>query len=137
VNYLLDTNACIALINGRPTSVRTQFQRAVREGSEFFVSSVTAFELWYGVGKSTKREFNKQRLDTFFSGPIQLLPFENEDAVVGGGIRAELEVSGKPIGAYDVLIAAQAVGRKLTVVTANTAEFGRIKTLSWANWAKL
>lgn len=135
MNYLLDTNACIALINGRPAPVRTQFQRAVREGSEFFVSSVTAFELWYGVGKSTKREFNKQRLETFFSGPMQLLPFDNEDAVVGGGIRAELEARGKPIGAYDVLIAAQAVGRKLTLVTANAAEFGRIKTLPWVNWA--
>jgi tRNA(fMet)-specific endonuclease VapC len=136
VKYLLDTNVCIALINGSPISVRTQFQRISQDGSEFFVSSITAFELWYGVAKSKRREFNKQRLETFFSGPIQLLSLENEDAEVGGPIRAELEAREKPIGAYDVLIAGQALSRNLTLVTANAAEFGRIKQLSWVNWAK-
>jgi len=72
----------------------------------------------------------------FFSGPVQLLPFEAEDAEIGGGIRAELEVRGKPVGPYDILIAAQAINRSLTLVTADTSEFGRLKNLSLANWAK-
>jgi predicted nucleic acid-binding protein len=67
VNYLLDTNACIALINGKPPSVRARFQTATDKGAKVFVSSIAAFELWYGVAKSSRREFNKKRLEAFFA----------------------------------------------------------------------
>ena len=43
---------------------------------------------------------------------------------------------GKPIGAYDFLIAGQAVRGKLTLITANVSEFARIKALVWADWGK-
>jgi hypothetical protein len=49
---------------------------------------------------------------------------------------AAMEAAGKPIGAYDLLIAGQALRQKLTLVTANAREFGRIKGLLWEDWAK-
>ena len=136
MNYLLDTNACIALINGKPPSVRAKFQKATDAGAQVFVSSVTLFELWYGVAKSSRREFNKKRLETFFAGPVHPLSFEDGDAEIAGAIRANLEAVGKPIGAYDLLIAAQAMRNKLTLITANISEFARIKALTWADWGK-
>jgi tRNA(fMet)-specific endonuclease VapC len=136
VNYLLDTNACIALINGTPLSVRAKFQKATEKGARAFVSSIAAFELWYGVAKSSRQEFNRKRLEAFFAGPLHLLPFANEDAEIAGPIRAELETSRKPIGAYDLLIAGQAIRHKLTLITANVSEFARIKALTWADWGK-
>lgn len=95
-----------------------------------------AFELWYGVSKSPRHEFNTKRLETFLAGPIIPLPFEDEDAKVAGSVRAALEISGKPIGAYDVLIAGQALKRQLTLVTANVSEFSRVKGLVWQDWAR-
>jgi tRNA(fMet)-specific endonuclease VapC len=76
---------------------------------------VVTFELWYGVAKSTRPQTHSQRLETFLAGPIIVLPFddEDEDARIAGSIRAALEVSGKPIRAYDVLIAGQALARQL------------------------
>jgi tRNA(fMet)-specific endonuclease VapC len=136
VNYLLDTNACIALINGKPPTVRTKFQKATDGGAQVFVSSIALFELWYGVAKSSRREFNKKRLEIFLSGPVHPLPFEDTDAEFAGAIRADLESVGKPIGAYDLLIAGQAMRNKLTLITANLSEFARIKALAWADWAK-
>ena len=136
MNYLLDTTACIALINGKPVSVRARFQNAIANAAQVFVSSITSFELWYGVRKSSREEFNTQRLETFLAGPIMVLAFEDQDAKIAGSVRAALEVSGKPIGAYDVLIAGQALQRQLTLVTANVAEFSRVKGLSWQDWAK-
>ena len=136
MNYLLDTNACIALINGGPPSVRAKFQMATHAGARIFVSSVVLFELWYGVAKSSRREFNTKRLEAFLAGPIDPLPFEDADAEITGVTRADLEVAGKPIGAYDLLIAGQAMRNKLTLVTANISEFGRIKALAWADWGK-
>jgi len=136
VDYLLDTNGCIALINGAPATVRTRLQKATAGGAHVLVSSIAVFELWYGVGKSTRQEFNRKRLDAFLAGPILVLPFEDADARVAGSVRAALEAAGKPIGAYDVLMAGQALRHRLTLVTANVSEFSRVKGLAWQDWAK-
>lgn len=136
MNYLLDTNACIALINGKPAAVRARFQKVLDAGARVNVSTVVAFELWYGVAKSAQQESNTSRLEAFFAGPIGLLPFEEEDAKAAGRIRATMEAAGRPIGAYDLLIAGQALRHRLTLVTANAKEFSRVKGLLWEDWAK-
>ncbi len=134
--YLLDTNACIALINGKPASVRMRFQKALAADARVLVSSVVAFELWYGVAKSARPEANTQLVETFFAGPVGLLAFEFEDAKVAGRVRAALEAAGKPVGAYDLLIAGQALRHELTLVTANVREFSRVKGLAWEDWGR-
>jgi tRNA(fMet)-specific endonuclease VapC len=136
LTYLFDTNACIALINGKPASVRVQFEKTIREDSAAFVSSIVVFELWYGIAKSNRPENNAHRLSRFLSGPVRILPFQEEDAGASGEIRAEMEVIGKPVGAYDLLIAGQALRHKMTLVTANTRGFGRIRKLLWEDWSK-
>ena len=134
--YLLDTNACIALINGSSEPVRKRFLRAVASGEEVWVPSVSVFELWYGVAKSVQTDANTRRVKLFLEGPVQVLEFGEEDARYAGEIRSTLERMGKPIGTYDVLIAGQASNRKLTLVTANVKEFGRVKGLNWEDWGK-
>ena len=136
MNYLLDTNACIALMNGAPVAVRSRFDKAVRGESKVYISSIVAFELWYGIAKSARIEINTQRLEALLSSSVLALPFDNEDARIAGSIRATLQAAGKPIGAYDYLIAGQALARQLTLVTANVSEFSRVKGLSWQDWAK-
>jgi tRNA(fMet)-specific endonuclease VapC len=49
-------------------------------------------------------------------------------------IRADLERSGAGIGANDLLIAAIALARQLTVVTNNVGEFGRVPGLQVEDW---
>lgn len=133
--YLLDTNACIALINGNEANVRRRFQRAVARGSVIVVSSIVAFELWYGVAKSQRKDSNTQRLEAFFAGPLEWTLFDDEDARAAGTVRAELEAIGKPIGAYDVLLAGQARRNGATLVTSNANEFARVVGLKWEDWA--
>jgi tRNA(fMet)-specific endonuclease VapC len=135
VNYLLDTNACIALINGSPPHIRLRLEQALKDGASVAVSAVVAFELWYGASKSARRQANRQRLETFFAGPLELLPFDDEDARTAGEVRAALESAGTPIGAYDLLIAGQALRYDATLVTANAAEFSRVSELRWEDWA--
>ena len=135
MTYLLDTNACIALINGAPKEVRRRFQRAINKDATVLVSSVVAFELWYGVARSQRKETNTQRLDAFLAGPLEWTHFDEEDAREAGRVRAALEIAGKPIGAYDVLVAAQARRRSATLVTSNVAEFDRVTGLKWEDWA--
>jgi tRNA(fMet)-specific endonuclease VapC len=134
VTYLLDTNACIALINGRPETVRRRFERVTTAGEVIATSSVVLFELWYGVAKSQRPKVNAERIATFLAGPLEILDFSAEDAEHAGRVRAALEIAGKPIGAYDLLIAGQALRHKATLVTANSSEFARVRGLRMQDW---
>jgi tRNA(fMet)-specific endonuclease VapC len=134
LTYLLDTNACIALINGRPEAVRRRFARASKAGDLIATSSVVLFELWYGVAKSQRPKVNAERITTFLSGPIEVLDFTPEDAEQSGRVRAALEGLGKPIGAYELLIAGQALRHKATLVTANSSEFTRVRGIRLQDW---
>lgn len=134
MNYLLDTNAAVALLRDKPAKVRERYRQAEASGDYLALSSVVLFELWYGAAKSSQVTENTERLRILLSGGLDLLDFDDEDARTAGQVRAALEKGGNPIGAYDVLIAGQALRRGLTVVTANTDEFDRVTGLSWQDW---
>lgn len=136
IEYTLDTNACIALINGSSVPVRRRFKEALAEGSVVCVSTVAIYELWYGVAKSARRDYNTERVQAFLSGPIQVLPFDDADARAAGEVRALLEQERRAIGAYDSLLAGQAARRGITLVTANVREFERVDGLLWEDWSQ-
>ena len=130
----LDTNAVIEVINQRTPQVRTRLESALADGVTIGISAIVLYELWYGVRKSSRPEANARQLGIFLTLDLEQWAFEPEDAEEAGDIRANLERAGTPIGAYDVLIAAQARRRKATLVTANTGEFERVLGLTTENW---
>lgn len=131
---LLDTNACIAALNRRPHVVGERIAAALVHRRRVSVSSIGVFELWYGVAKSAHGQRNARALEVFLD-PLHILSFDAEDARIAGNIRAALAKSGRPIGPYDYLIAAQALRYDLTLITANHREFSRITGLRLENWA--
>jgi tRNA(fMet)-specific endonuclease VapC len=133
--YLLDTNAVIAILKGQPPAVRTRLKRVAPKATVIAVSSIVLFELWYGVARSKRQRENTERLRIFLSGAISVIPFDADDAATAGEVRAALEAAGKPIGPYDLLIAAQALRLRATLVTANVSEFSRVRGLVWQDWA--
>ena len=129
--YLLDTNVCIYIINRKSENVLKKIY-GLRPG-DIKISAITVAELEYGASKSANREKNRTAACNFLS-PFEVVPFETRDAEIYGIIRAELERLGKPIGPYDMQIAAQALARDYILVTNNTGEFKRIKKLKLENW---
>ena len=134
MNYLLDTNVCIALINGTSPRIRHRYIQATARQILPHVSSIVAHELWYGVAKSERVAQNANRLVAFLSNAVDVLDYTERDAQAAGEIRAELESKGQRIGEYDTLIAGQAFARNLILVTANTREFERVKGLIVEDW---
>ena len=132
--FLLDTNVCVEIIHGRPQRVRELFRRHAMSGHQLFVSSITVFELWYGVEKSDKPELSARNTEIFLSGPLAILDFDEEDSRSAGVIRARLEMEGRMIGPFDTLLAGQALRRDLTLVTGNIREFSRVSGLRTENW---
>jgi tRNA(fMet)-specific endonuclease VapC len=131
MKYLLDTNICIYIMKQRPESVLQRFR--VMNQKDLGLSIVTVAELEYGVAKSQNPPLNRSRLDNF-RRPFQVVGLSDEDVRVFGEIRADLEQRGTPIGAYDLLIAAQAKSRDLVLVTNNMREFERVSGLRLENW---
>src|ERR1700731_67739 len=83
-------------------------------------SIIVAAELRYGCAKSGSKRLLKAVEDLL--GEINVLPFEVPADTEYGGIRAELEAAGKPIGGKDLLIAAPAHATGAPIVTAHTGE---------------
>jgi tRNA(fMet)-specific endonuclease VapC len=129
MRYLLDASAVIALLNDRSSRLA---RRARRESpNDLAISVIVAHELFYGAYKSARVDRNLTLIDAL---RFAVLDFDVEDARRAGEIRALLAGKGTPIGAYDVLIAGQALARGMILVTQNTREFIRVPGLRIENW---
>lgn len=131
--YLLDTNICIYLIKQHPEIMMKRLKSHAI--SDIKISSVTIAELFYGVAKSKQKKMNEEALIKFLS-PFEFVPFTDEDAIVYGAIRTEVERKGQVIGPYDLQLAAQSIARNLIMVTNNEKEFRRVTAMRIENWAK-
>ena len=130
MRYLLDTNICIYAINNRSDTV---VERLKREGrTNLTTSTIVAAELAFGVEKSSRNETKQQLL--LFLGGLQLLSWSESAIWHYARQRRLLKEAGTPIGEMDLLIAAQALGDDLTLVTNNTREFERVQGLKLENW---
>ncbi|HEX7668904.1 MAG TPA: type II toxin-antitoxin system VapC family toxin, partial [Polyangiaceae bacterium] len=106
MKYLLDTNVCIDYLNGRFPNVVRRVQASLVE--DLCVSSVVVAELRYGADRSKRQKRNHQNLDTLLA-ELRCLPFDEAAARSFGQVRSRLEANGKPIGPYDMQIAAHAI----------------------------
>jgi tRNA(fMet)-specific endonuclease VapC len=131
MQYLLDTNTCIYIIKRCPEVVVKRFKK-LRVG-DVGVSAITVCELYFGVSYSSQPEQNLCAL-TEFLGPLEMLDFPAAAAAIYGRIRAHLQRAGRPIGNYDLLLAAHALHANLTLVTNNVREFSRVPDLQTENW---
>lgn len=132
---VLDTNVVIAILNNRPRIVSERFAAEMEAGRTILVPSVVLFELEYGIARSARPAEARAALDRFLASPVEVVPFDAEDAAEAGGIRGRLADAGTPIGPYDVLVAAQARRRGALLVTANRREFDRVPGLDVADWS--
>jgi tRNA(fMet)-specific endonuclease VapC len=131
VRHLLDTNACVDYLTGRYPKLVARIQNSPPD--DLCLSSVVVAELRYGADHSARRRTNHGRIDALID-EIECLDFDLRAAAAYGSVREHLEASGTPIGPNDMLIAAHALARGLSVVTDNVAEFKRVKGLKVDNW---
>ena len=129
--FLLDTNVCIDYLTGRYPTVVARIQDSSPE--DLYLSVVVVAELRYRADHSARRRTNHSRIDVLIE-EVEPLDFDLRAAATYGRVRSQLEAGGTPIGPNDMLIAAHALSRGLTVVTDNTEEFGRVKGLKVENW---
>lgn len=130
MKFLLDTDICIYALKQHRVVLSHLLSQS---RSEVAISVITEAELRTGAAKSEARTKTWRLIENFLR-PIDIVEFTSDDAVAYAGVRAKLERSGTPIGPLDTLIAAQAVARKLVLVSNNEREFGRVAGLHIENW---
>ena len=129
--YMLDTDTCSYVMKRSNPAVLRRLQTV--PVADVCMSVVTKSELLYGVEISPRRAQDAAALAAFLPY-VEVLDFPDDAASHYAEIRADLKKRGLPIGANDLLIAAHARSQGLTLVTNNTAEFGRVKGLRVENW---
>src|SRR5262245_30561017 len=131
MKFLLDTDTCVYALK-QNQAVLKHLLTLSRE--DIAVSVITEAELRTGAAKSTSGAKTLRLVENFLR-PLGILEFTSNDAISYAQVRAKLERAGTPIGPLDTLIAAQAVARKLVLVSNNDGEFSRVASLRLENWS--
>jgi tRNA(fMet)-specific endonuclease VapC len=94
---------------------------------------VVVAELLFGALRSRDVTKNLADVRAFLSG-FQSLDIDGSAAEEYARVRADLAAKGTPIGPNDLLIASIALANRVTLVTHNTVEFGRVVGLTLDDW---
>lgn len=130
--FLLDTNIVSDLI--RHPQGRAAAKIAEVGEDAVATSIIVASELRYGAAKKASARLASQ-LEAVLNA-LEVIAFEAPADASYGAARVAVEAAGTPIGANDLLIAAQALALDMIVVTDNEREFRRVDGLKVENWLR-
>lgn len=128
--WVLDTDVCVDALRGHEGVLA---RLRARSPATVLTTAMTVGELRFGSLKSMNPEANLTRV-TAFLAPLTILEFDAEAAVHHAEIRWALRE--RPMGERDLVIAAVARTRGMTLVTGNGREFGRVPGLALEDWAR-
>ncbi len=134
MTFSLDSTVVVDVLRGHG-DVRSRFAAALEHGEDLVVSSVVLHELTYGAWRSGRPDTKLKELEVFLRR-VRVEPFQAEDALESGRLRADLVDRGGPAGAYDELIGGQALAHGWTMVTSNLRHFLRMPGLSIVDWRR-
>jgi tRNA(fMet)-specific endonuclease VapC len=130
MRFVLDTNTLIYFFKGVGN---VPARLLSTPPTDIAIPTIVIVELEFGLAKSKSPHKRRLQLQEF-SSSVAILPFGINEAQAAASIRADLESTGKPIGPYDLLIAASAVSNNAVLVTHNQREFSRIQGLKIEDW---
>ena len=130
MRFVLDTSTLINFFKGVGNVPARLLSTPPRD---IAIPAIVIFELEFGLAKSKSPRKRRLQLQEF-AVTVDIIPFGIKEARAAASIRADLESIGKPIGPYDLLIAASAVSNNAVLVTHNQKEFSRIQDLKIEDW---
>ena len=113
MKVLIESSAIIDYLKGNK-----KVKEVILNSEDFYINSLTVYEIL--LGKVKEREI----LD--FLSAFGIINLTKKDAIIGSQIYKKLKDKGKLIQSFDILISAQAINRRLTLVTKDS-DFLKVK----------
>jgi tRNA(fMet)-specific endonuclease VapC len=129
--FMLDTNTVGFLVRGRLAVVA----RAVATDGSLCVSAVTRGEVAFGLSRTPASTALKTAISELWDR-VDTLPWDSTVADCYGALRATMERKGKPLSAFDMMIAAHALAVGAVLVT-NDSTFVAVDGLALEDWTKV
>ncbi|HEV7967099.1 MAG TPA: PIN domain-containing protein [Candidatus Acidoferrales bacterium] len=102
-----------------------------RSNEQFEIAAITVAELWHGAERASgAHKLARQRYLNAVLESLPIIPYTEQTAYEHARIWAELVVSGRMIGYYDLIVGATALERGSGVATFNKRHFGQIRGLN-------
>jgi predicted nucleic acid-binding protein len=130
---VLDTDVVSDLMRPRPSSDLVN-RLSETPASEQATTAITIGELVYGARRVDRPELYERAMRLLAGVPV--LPFDQDAAERYGGIRSELERTGRRLPDLGLRIAAIVLAHGAVLITGNTRHFERISGLSCENWLR-
>lgn len=131
--YLFDTDTLSNVVKRKPSEL---LKRKLREISKEFqyTSSINIGEIYYGAGRSDRKDQILKAFEENVFPNIKVLPFDEGSGKLFGALKAKLEKKGIGCSEPDLRIASIALQNNLTLITGNVKHFKNIPGLKFENW---
>lgn len=129
MEFLLDTNICSAHMR-RPAGLAARF---IQYGSRLNVPTIVLAELYAGAFRLPDPSRLLKAIGELIRD-VKVLPFDEAAALEFGKIRGALSQQGVLVSSLDLMIAAVAIARGMTLITHNVADFRQIPGLTVLDW---
>lgn len=120
---VVDTSIFIEFLRSKNKKNTRLFQ--ISEDTQFFISSITLYELMMGATSKEKKEDIEK-----LTGGIPVLSFDEEVATKAGEIYHQLRKENRMIDFRDIFIASTCIVNNLPLLTSNVKHFNRIQNLN-------
>lgn len=131
MKYLLDADTVVAAVKGRlPVVMRLGRLKP----DDVAVSAISRLEVEAALRSQAQRNNQHGALLKAWFDAVRVLDFDAACTQQAGALSAYLSQSGTALPPFDLLIAATAMARQLTLVTPRTALFNPVPQLDCENW---
>lgn len=128
---VLDTDVCIEILRGNHAVIR----RREEVGDRVATTWVTAAELHYGAARSVAPDDNAQLAKRFLA-TLKILGLDQPAVERFGSLKASLELEGRRLADFDLLIAAVTLSHGAVLVTGNRNHYDRVPGLELEDWIR-
>jgi tRNA(fMet)-specific endonuclease VapC len=124
----LDTDVLIDYLRKPSPETKQLMERVFEKKLNAFITSINAFEIWYGAYLAPEKARLAQCTEEFL-GQFEVVDFDYESSVEAGRVLADLRKRGEPIEIRDLFVGCTCKVSSTPLITRNVKHYRRIHGL--------
>lgn len=133
--FMLDTDTCALIINGRPPQLLQRMSDEVAKHNKFVISAITYAEMLHGQRAGQLSDGQASLIDEFVRRLDSILPWDQYAARDTFLITGALKMANIHLSSNAIAVAGHATAADCVLITKNEQALGRFAGLSYECWA--